>query len=136
MTGTLELLLLSLATAAISLTLSKGKIFEPLREKFSQRSKWLGLLITCTYCTSHWVAFALVAFYRPVPLQSGALLIDLFVSAFAIIATGTLFAWIIYRAYMRLNPSEEVRLLREALTKARERMIEQQKVIRTLQAAK
>ena len=59
-----EVLLLSLVTASISFTVSEAKLFKPLREWVKRKIRW-GELLSCGYCLGHWVAFALVAIYRP-----------------------------------------------------------------------
>lgn len=50
-----------LATAALSVTISRASITAPLREWVFSKSERVGHLISCDYCTSHWVA-ALVVF--------------------------------------------------------------------------
>lgn len=55
-----SLIILAMAVSTISLTVSKSKIFESTRNWVSGRSKWLGELISCFYCFSHWVAAVLV----------------------------------------------------------------------------
>ncbi|MBI3956750.1 MAG: DUF1360 domain-containing protein [Candidatus Kerfeldbacteria bacterium] len=80
---------LALATAAIAVTVSKAKIFNGVRERVIRRSHRLGELLTCPYCTSHWVAFTLVAIYRPVLVQAW-LPVDLLVSAFVVVALASL----------------------------------------------
>lgn len=53
-----ELLQVSLATAAISTTTSKSKMFAWMR---SRTSGAVAELVNCPYCTSHWVAALLVS---------------------------------------------------------------------------
>ncbi len=57
--------LLSLVTASVSFTLSEARLFAGLRQRAAARSRWLGELLGCGYCTGHWVAFGLAAIYRP-----------------------------------------------------------------------
>jgi hypothetical protein len=57
--------LLSLVTASVAFTLSEAVLFKGLRERVAAWSPWLGKLASCGYCMGHWVAFGLVAFYRP-----------------------------------------------------------------------
>jgi hypothetical protein len=56
---------LSFVTACISFTVTETKIFKSLREWLNKKSAFLGELFTCGYCFGHWVAFALVAIYKP-----------------------------------------------------------------------
>lgn len=61
-----QLIIIALATAACTVTLSRAKIFAPLRVWLADHWPWAGRLIACTYCTSHWVAaFLLVMFIQP-----------------------------------------------------------------------
>lgn len=61
-----QVLVLSLATAAISVTVSRAQIFATFRTLVAEKSTWAGKLISCYYCTSHWVAIVFVLIYRPV----------------------------------------------------------------------
>jgi hypothetical protein len=81
-----QILWLSLATAAISLTITRARIFEEVRVGIDSVSEWLGDLIHCPYCTSHWIAFAFCVWYKPRVLQSDWVIMDVTLSAFAIIA--------------------------------------------------
>jgi hypothetical protein len=60
-----QVLWLSLVTASVAFTFCETKLFARLREWVKARSVWLGKLPCCGYCLGHWVAFALVAIYRP-----------------------------------------------------------------------
>lgn len=60
-----EVIFLSFVTASIAFTVSETKLVLPLREWVRGRSAALGALLSCGYCFGHWVAFALVAVYRP-----------------------------------------------------------------------
>jgi hypothetical protein len=70
----IQVLLLSLVAAAISFTVAEMKLFEPLRRWMPKESFWVELL-SCGYCLGHWVAFALVAVYRPRLFESWWLLV-------------------------------------------------------------
>lgn len=58
-------LLLAVATAAISFTICEMKGFAGFRTWVAARNKCLGELFSCAYCLGHWIAFGLVAIYRP-----------------------------------------------------------------------
>ncbi len=92
-----QLLVLSLAAAAISVTLAKSKLFEPLREKIKERNEWLGELVNCPYCTSHWVSIGLVIIYQPVPFN--LIIVDQVIAVFALVSLAAIWAGLIYRAY-------------------------------------
>jgi hypothetical protein len=74
---------LSFVTAAISFTVTETKIFKAPREWTKKKSTFLGDLLSCGYCFGHWVAFALVAVYRPKLFESWWLL-DYFLTALVI----------------------------------------------------
>jgi hypothetical protein len=60
----------SAVVMGISHTIAKERICEPLRQKLGGKETWLGYLVSCPYCASHWVAFVVV------PL-TGAYYVDL-----------------------------------------------------------
>jgi hypothetical protein len=97
----IELLKLVICTAAVStmsVTLSKAGVFAPLRQIIKSRSKWLGKLLDCHYCTSHWMALAVVAVFQPRPIIVW-LPVDLLLSAFAVVALSPIFAGLIFNLY-------------------------------------
>ncbi|HZJ53178.1 MAG TPA: DUF1360 domain-containing protein [Myxococcaceae bacterium] len=51
---------LSAVVMGIAQTVTKERLFEPLRNRLGGRDSWLGYLVSCPYCVSHWVAFVLV----------------------------------------------------------------------------
>lgn len=119
----LVVLILSLPVSTISLTITKSSLFERLREWALERNKWLGKLVSCPYCTSHWVSFALVAWYQPRMLQSAWLPVDLIISAFAIVALAMPISFVVLCSFKNMASSEEdpeKEQLRAALQKARE----------------
>ena len=75
--------MLSLVTASVSFTVSEARLFKPLREWIKNRSSLAGELVACGYCLGHWIAFGLVAIYRPRLFQSWWLL-DYFLTALVI----------------------------------------------------
>lgn len=87
-----QLLLLALATATIANTVTKASVFRPIRMYARRHFPWLGKLVTCSYCTSHWAAFFLVAFAQarlvvaPTPVAYVA-------TAFAVVAIATPIGW-------------------------------------------
>lgn len=76
----LTILYLSLSTSAISVTISRGSIFNRLR---ASSPGILGELLSCFYCLSHWVALLLVLVYQPLIVRFWMPL-DLFLSAMAV----------------------------------------------------
>lgn len=41
-------------------TIAKERIFAPVRERLGGKETWFGYLVSCPYCASHWLAFAIV----------------------------------------------------------------------------
>jgi len=60
-----EILFLSFVTASVSFTVTETKLFLPSREWIKKKNTILGELFFCSYCFAHWIAFALVAVYKP-----------------------------------------------------------------------
>jgi predicted membrane metal-binding protein len=55
-----QLLMVSAVVMGLSQTLTRERIFEPLRARLGGRETWLGYLASCPYCASHTIAFILV----------------------------------------------------------------------------
>ena len=53
----------------ISQTLTKERIFAPLRERLGGKETFFGYLVSCPYCASHYVAFALVPLTGTYPIE-------------------------------------------------------------------
>jgi hypothetical protein len=91
---------LAAAIAVVASTVSLTKICAPLRVWVARRDgsawTWVGQLIGCPYCLSHWLAFAATAVYRP-RLVTLWWPLDLLVTAFAIVALAMVGALIIRR---------------------------------------
>lgn len=58
-------ILLTLALSAATYTLTCAKIFDVPRAWVLRKSAFLGALVDCPYCASHWLAALAVAVYRP-----------------------------------------------------------------------
>ena len=58
--GLAQLLMVSAVVMGLSQTVTRERIFEPLRARLGGRETWLGYLVSCPYCASHSFAFALV----------------------------------------------------------------------------
>lgn len=56
----IELLLIGLAIASLTMTLSKSNVTEYLRDSISRLGSWPKKLIHCPYCLSHYFAFGFV----------------------------------------------------------------------------
>jgi hypothetical protein len=55
-----KLLGVSTVVMGLSHTIARERLFEGLRARLGGRDTWLGYLMSCPYCVSHWVAFLLV----------------------------------------------------------------------------
>jgi hypothetical protein len=60
MTDLFQLFAVSAVVMGISQTIAKERIFAPVREMLGGKERWCGYLVSCPYCVSHYVAFALV----------------------------------------------------------------------------
>jgi uncharacterized membrane protein len=50
-------------------TISKEQIFAPLRERLGGKATFFGYLVSCPYCLSHYLAFALVPLTGTYPIK-------------------------------------------------------------------
>jgi hypothetical protein len=107
MTEFFQLVLLSIACGAISMTVSKSKVFLPVRRWIKSWSVFLGEGLACPYCTSHWVAFILMLIYFPRVLHSGVTVIDFCVETMVVVAMASMTAWVVYSAYAAMTHPEE-----------------------------
>ncbi len=55
-----QLFVIASVVMGASHTIAKERIFEPMRRRLGGRDTWLGYLVSCPYCLSHWIAFAVV----------------------------------------------------------------------------
>ncbi len=82
----LEVLALALVASTTSVTVSKARIFREIRAMACGWSPWLGELLHCPYCLSHWIALALVLAYRPSLVHGAFSVLDGLVSLLVIVA--------------------------------------------------
>jgi hypothetical protein len=61
-----DLLILGLAIAATSMTITKAHICEWARKSFSRLGPLFKSLIHCPWCVSHWLAFVAVPLWMPI----------------------------------------------------------------------
>jgi len=114
-----QLATLASATSAISITITKGGVFSKQRQWIKGRNSWLGKLVSCPYCLSHWVAAALVAIYQPTPL-SAWLPVDLAISVFITVAIAAVISGVIlWLMPFSETEREEMESLYKALREAR-----------------
>ncbi len=60
-------------TMGLSHTIAKERLFAPLRDRLGGKETWVGYLVSCPFCVSHYIAFLLVpltgAYYLRVPAR-------------------------------------------------------------------
>lgn len=84
----LALFIATFATSAISITISRSKLFKSIRIFIhNEVSSGFYYLVSCHYCTSHWVAFTIQAHYLE-PWQGGW--IDYILLSFATVGASAL----------------------------------------------
>jgi uncharacterized membrane protein len=69
MHGVGQLLAVSLIVMGLSHTISRERICEPLRARLGGKETWLGYLVSCPYCVSHWIALILVPITGTYPVD-------------------------------------------------------------------
>ncbi len=65
----LQLVLVSAVVMGMSHTITKERIFAPLRDRLGGMETWAGYLVSCPYCVSHYLAFVLVPLTGTYPIQ-------------------------------------------------------------------
>ena len=133
----IAVIILSLAVSAVSVTITKGAIFEKIRCAIEKRSCFFGELVRCPYCTSHWLSFAVVLVYQPLLVSSGNLIADLIITAFAIVALAAMATRLIVpQATRKVTEDqsliEENEALRQTLEQAKNKLVEQAELIKSL----
>src|SRR4051812_31822474 len=87
----LQLFFVSAVVMGMSYTLAHERICAPLRDRLGGKKTWLGYMVSCPYCNSHWIAFVLVPltgsyFVRIAPDWGFATtLIDWFLSSYLVV---------------------------------------------------
>lgn len=64
-----QLFAVAAVVMGLSQTISKERIFAPLRERLGGKDTWFGYLVSCPYCTSHYLAFLLVPLTGTYPID-------------------------------------------------------------------
>lgn len=73
------------AVASISLTVTMAAVFAWLR-RWTQNVPFLGKLLRCPWCFSHWLAFPLAIALQLRPVESEWLWLDIGIAGFAMVA--------------------------------------------------
>ncbi len=106
-TNIVTCLILAMAVAAAAMTITKTAIFRPMRSWVSQRSSWFGKLLSCPYCTSHWLVFFSVAWYQPLLVTSRLRVMDWFITCLAVVAVSSIFCGLIFYAFANMGGDDD-----------------------------
>jgi len=95
---------LAVAVGTMSLTLTKGEIFDWLRVWLEDRDdkagwRWLSGLFGCPYCMAHWMALGAMFLYQPLILDTGNRWPDLAVSWLVLVALSSIVSGLILRVF-------------------------------------
>ena len=94
--GMISFLILSLALAAVAITLCNSFLFRTPREWVDKRSKtgFLHALVSCPYCALHWLALVAMLIWNPKPSDLGPI-----VNGFALVGASAIFAGILDKLF-------------------------------------
>jgi hypothetical protein len=132
--GLPHLIVVSAVVMGIAQTVAKEKVFEPLRNRLGGKETWFGYLVSCPYCVSHWLAFALVpltgAYYVRVVPRWGVFssILDWFLSAILVVVVAAFLRvgfWLVDESQglvrrRQRTEEETTRLVREQAEKVAE----------------
>lgn len=98
----LPYLLAALATATITLTITRASLFQAPRVWVKRKIPFIGSLLSCTYCFSHWVAgVATAAFFQWDNWFTWIW------RAFVITALAGPAMWLLFESHSRISPAAE-----------------------------
>ena len=116
----LKLLELGLVVGVISVTVTRGSIFEFFRDWMWSCGEFVGGLFSCPYCLAHWVSLGLVLWGNPGLIHHPY---ELVLRVFSVIGISMVSGLIVYKCYKGIvekpDLSGENEALREALGKAK-----------------
>lgn len=69
MRDTFQLFAVGAVIMGMAQTISKEQIFAPLRDRLGGKDTFFGYLVSCPYCVSHYLAFALVPLTGTYPID-------------------------------------------------------------------
>lgn len=91
---------IALAASSISLSITQGELFAPLRKWMQKAGHMIGHLFQCFFCVSHWTVFLGIAIYRPVIVDSGFALVDWVVAGFFSLTLSTLVSGLLFKVFL------------------------------------
>jgi hypothetical protein len=128
-----HLVVVSAVVMGLAQTIAKERVFEPLRERLGGKETWLGYLVSCPYCLSHWLAFVLVpltgaTYVRVVPRWGiVSTILDVFLSSILVVVVAAFLRvafWFVDETQglirrQQRTEEETAKLVREKAEKAR-----------------
>jgi hypothetical protein len=105
MSNLFEVVILGVATGAISMVITKSAIFNKAHEWLEKRSPFLEEMLSCPWCTSHWVALFFTLVYQPLILRSSNYLlipVDYLVTVMVMTVVAAVTARIIHSSYNQI----------------------------------
>ncbi|HAU66117.1 TPA: hypothetical protein DCW61_02100 [Candidatus Uhrbacteria bacterium] len=90
---------LGAAVSVMAMTISKAGIFRPLRMFAQSKSKWLGKLLGCPFCTSVWISFPVTAWYPIEIIPRTHFIIDWFITSMVMVFVASMCSGLILRAF-------------------------------------
>lgn len=106
----LTVLVMALVTGTTALTITRTYIFQRPRNWLRARGEWWDKLVTCPYCTGHWIALGLMFLFQPRLLKSCTLAGDLgdavcfLATWFVIVALASFVVGLIWAALGSISP--------------------------------
>lgn len=98
----------SLATATMTLTISRGKIFRFFRLLLKKYSPFISELVECPYCLAHWVAlFIATAIHLRSPVFMSTGLFNILLSAFSLVPPACVIMAIMFKCIEVIGKNEE-----------------------------
>lgn len=107
MMATLTALVLAVAIAAVSLTITRASIFKPFRLWVEEHSTFFGELVSCPYCMSHWVALVVVSIFKTRVVVSSVPPADYLLTIFFLVSVSCLVAAPVFLAVATIHPRDE-----------------------------
>ncbi|OTG85739.1 DUF1360 domain-containing protein [Acinetobacter sp. ANC 4558] len=93
-------MILAVASASISMTLTQTELFAPLRNWAKSTGHMIGHLFQCFYCMSHWVVILGILIYQSILIHSGYIWVDLIISVFFTITLTTFICGIMFKVFL------------------------------------
>jgi hypothetical protein len=93
-------LVLGVASGVIVLTVTKSSIFAFIRVWVKSKSPFIGELISCPYCFSHWICFLIAIIYRK-PIIQVIPVMDFIVTWLVMVFISSICAGIIFKLFSK-----------------------------------